>query len=392
MPSTDFPRLADLPPYVLGAVDDRKSELRARGEDVFDFGLGNPDRPTPGPVVEELRARALDDAEHRYLPSPGTAGLRTAIARWYARRYDVTLDPATECVATIGSKEGLGHLLLAVVGPGDVVLVPDPCYPIHRFGVHFAGGVVAPVPTAPDRDPLKELDDAWHAAPRPPKLAIVNFPHNPTTASIDERAMTGLVQWAKRRDVWLISDLAYADLAFEGRTPSALAVPGARSHVVEFFTTSKSFNMPGWRVGFCVGNPQLVGALRRIKGYLDYGIFGPVQSAAIVALDHGDAFAAQTCALYRQRAEALHRGLGDAGWPVDMPRGTMFLWAPVPERFRALGSVGFAMKLLDEARVAVAPGVGFGPGGEGAVRFGLVEEVPRIEAACRAIGRVLRRS
>ncbi len=374
---------------MLGAVDERKNALRAAGEDVFDFGLGNPDRGSPPIAVEELRARALDPAQHRYQPSPGVRELREAICRWYRRRYGVVLDPETEAVATIGSKEGLGHLLLAAVGPGDVVIAPDPCYPIHRFGVLFAGGHWQPYRVAPGHDPLAALEDAWHAAPHPAKLAIVNYPHNPSTATIDARAMQGIVQWARRRGVWLVSDLAYADLVFDGATPSALAVDGARDHTVEFFTTSKSFNMAGWRCGFCVGNRDLVGALRRIKGYLDYGIFGPVQRGAVVALDHGDAFAAEVRELYRARGRALVDGLAAAGWPVPAPRGTMFVWAPLPERFRAMGSVAFAMKLLDEARVAVAPGVGFGPGGEGAVRFSLVEEVDRIAAACRAIGRSL---
>jgi|SRR5579871_92527 len=390
MPPRSFPRLADLPPYVLGAVDERKASLRAAGEDVFDFGLGNPDRASPPFAVDELRARSLDGAEHRYQPSPGTRELRAAICRWYARRYGVELDPETEAVVAIGSKEGLGHLLLATVGAGDVVIAPDPCYPIHRFGVLFAGGHWQPYPVAPGRDPLADLEDAYHAAPRPAKLAIVNYPHNPTTATIDARAMEGIVQWARRRDVWLVSDLAYADLVFsDEKAPSALTGDGARSHTVEFFTTSKSFNMPGWRCGFCVGNRELVGALRRIKGYLDYGLFGPIQRAAVAALDGGDAFASSVRDLYRERARALVDGLASAGWPVEMPRGTMFVWAPLPERFRADGSVAFAVRLLDEARVAVAPGVGFGPRGEGALRFSLVEETERIAAACRAIARVI---
>jgi alanine-synthesizing transaminase len=390
MPDAHFPRLADLPPYVLGAVDARKSELRAAGEDVFDFGLGNPDHGSPDDVVARLRETALDPAEHRYQPSPGTRGLRDAICRWYARRYDVALDPETEAVATIGSNEGLGHLLLATLGPGDVALCPDPCYPIHRFGIHFAGAHLQPYPVGPGRDPLADLDAAWHAAPRRAKLAIVNYPHNPTSAYIDARMMEGIVQWAQRRDLWLISDLAYADLVFgERTTPSALTVRGARDFTVEFFTTSKSFNMPGWRVGFAVGNPKLVGALRKIKGYYDYGIFGPVQRGAIAALDGGDAFARGIRDLYHTRAGALVAGLARAGWPVAAPEATMFVWAPLPEKLRAMGSVAFAVKLLDEARVAVAPGVAFGPGGEGWVRFGLVEEVARIEAACRAIARVL---
>ncbi len=390
MPNPLFPRLTGLPPYVLGAVDQRRAELRARGEEVFDFGLGNPDQPSPDRAVEALREKALLSAEHRYQPSPGIAALRQAVTRWYRRRYGVELDADTEAVATIGSKEGLAHLLLAMVGPGDVVLVPDPCYPIHRFGVLFAGGQVEPYRVAPGHDPLADLDAAWHRAPRAAKLAIVNYPHNPTSATIDARAMEGIVQWAVRRDLWLVSDLAYADLVFDGgRAPSALTVAGSRSHTVEFFTTSKSFNMPGWRVGFCVGNRELVGALRQMKGYCDYGIFGPIQHGAIAALDEGDGFAAAMRELYRARAARLCAGLQRAGWPVEMPLGTMFVWATLPERFRSLGSVGFAVKLLEEAHVAVAPGIAFGPGGEGAVRLALVEDEARIDAACRAIAQFL---
>jgi alanine-synthesizing transaminase len=391
MPDQHFPRLAGLPPYVLGLVDERKATLRASGIDVYDFGLGNPDHGSPAAVVEELRQRALDPAEHRYQPSAGTREVRAAISRWYQRRYDVAIDPDREAVATIGSKEGLGHLLLATVGAGDVVIAPDPCYPIHRMGVLFAGGTFQGYPVAPGRDPLADLEAAYLAAPKPAKLAIVNYPHNPTSATIDARAMEGIVQWARRRNLWLISDLAYADLNFTGeKSPSALAVPGGKQFTVEFFTTSKSFNMPGWRCGFCVGNPELVGALRRIKGYMDYGMFGPIMRGAIAALDHGDAFAAEVRELYRARAKALTDGLSAVGWPVTMPAATMFVWARLPEKFRAMSAVDFSIKLLDEARVAVAPGVGFGPGGEGALRFGLVEEVPRIEAACRAIGKMLK--
>jgi alanine-synthesizing transaminase len=394
MPDSHFLRLAGLPAYVLGAVDDKKNALRARGEEVYDFGLGNPDRPTPESVVARLQAAAAQTENQRYLPSPGVRPLRAAICRWWERRYGVTLDPDTEAVATIGSKEGLAHLLLAVVGPGDVVLAPDPCYPIHRMGVHFAGGHYQGVPTNPSRrDPVGDLEAAYQAAPRPAKLAIVNFPHNPTTAVVDARTMEAIVRWAEKHDLWLISDLAYADLVFEGgRTPSALAVAGARERTVEFFTTSKSFNMAGWRCGFCVGNATLVGALRKIKGYLDYGLFGGIQQATITALDGGDELAGEMRETYRARAAALVEGLRAAGWRVDPPKATMFVWAQVPEPFRAGGSIDFAVKLLDGARVAVAPGVGFGEGGEGFVRFGLVEEVPRIEAACRSIGAFLERA
>lgn len=391
MPDAHFPRLDGLPPYVLGQVDDLKTRLRLAGEDVFDFGLGNPDRGSPRAVVERLLAEAPLARHHRYAPSPGVPALREAICDWYRRRYQVALDPATEAIATIGSKEGLGHLLLAAVGPGDAVLVPDPCYPIHHFGVLFAGGTVVPVPTGPGRDPLAELEAAYARAPTPPKLAIVNFPHNPTTVTATQEALTAIVRWAERRDLWLISDLAYADLVFDSDAPapSLLAVDGARARACEFFTCSKSYNMPGWRVGFCVGNPQLVGALRKIKGYLDYGHFTPAQLGAVTALAEGDQAVREVRELYRARRDALCAGLAAAGWPVPSPAATMFVWAPIPPRFAAEGSVNFAVRLLERARVAVAPGVAFGAGGEGFVRFALVEEVDRVQAACRSIARAL---
>jgi alanine-synthesizing transaminase len=392
MPDSRFQRLEGLPAYILGAIDERKSALRARGEEVFDFGLGNPDRPAAPSVVARLTTAATVGENHRYQPSPGVLALRAAICRWYERRYQLHFDPESEAVVTIGSKEGLGHLLLATVNPGDVVLAPDPCYPIHRFGVHFAGGHYQPVPTGPDRhDPVADLEAAWHAAPRPPKLAIVNFPHNPTTATVDEATMVRIVRWAEKHDVWLISDLAYADLVFEGRAPSALSVPGARERTVEFFTTSKSFNMAGWRCGFCVGNPTLVGALRRIKGYFDYGIFNPIQQAAMAALDSGEPLAGEMRDTYRARARTLVDGLAAAGWKVAPPQATMFVWAPLPERFRSAGSLSFSLQLLDGAQVSVAPGIAFGEGGDAHVRFSLIEEPPRIEGACRRIAAFLAR-
>jgi alanine-synthesizing transaminase len=391
MPDPRFHRLAGLPPYVLGEVDALKTRLRAAGRDVFDFGLGNPDRGSPAIAVERLIAESPVPANHRYAPSPGVPELRAAIARFYARRHGVTLDADDEAVATIGSKEGLGHLLLAMVAPGDAVLVPDPCYPIHRFGTLFAGGEVVPVPTGPGHDPVREYEAAYARAPKPPKLAIVNFPHNPTTATATRAELEAIVRWAERHDLWLISDLAYADLVFDGESPatSLLTIAGARARTCEFFTVSKSYNMPGWRVGFCVGNRDLVGALRKIKGYLDYGHFAPAQLGAVAALDRGDDAVAGVRALYRERRDALHRGLAAAGWESTPAAATMFQWARVPKRFAAGGSVAFAMTLLEQAGVAVAPGVAFGPGGEGFVRLALVEEVARIDAACRAIARLL---
>jgi alanine-synthesizing transaminase len=376
---------------VLGEVDALKTRLRAAGEDVYDFGLGNPDRGSPEPVVARLLAEAIVPANHRYAPSPGVPLLRQAICDWYRRRYAVTLDPETEAVATIGSKEGLGHLFYAMVGAGDAVLVPDPCYPIHRFGPLFAGGEVVPVPTGPGLDPVAGYEAAYVRATGKPKLAVVNFPHNPTAVTATAAELEAIVRWAEQRDLWLISDLAYADLVFDGPapSPSMLAIPGARDRTIEFFTVSKSYNMPGWRVGFGVGNPELVGALKKIKGYLDYGHFAPAQLGAVTALEHGDQLVAQVRATYRARRDALVAGLGRAGWTVPSPAATMFVWAPIPEQFRADGSVAFALMLLERARVAVAPGIGFGPGGEGYVRFALVEEVARIGDACRAIGEAL---
>jgi alanine-synthesizing transaminase len=390
MPDSHFPRLAGLPAYVLAQVDDLKTRLRNAGADIFDFGLGNPDRGSPPSVVERLIAEAPRPAHHRYAPSPGVPALREAICAWYARRFSVALDPDTEAIATIGSKEGLAHLFFATVGAGDAVLVPSPAYPIHHFGPLFAGGEPIPVPTGPGRDPVAELEVAYTTSPRPPKLAVINFPHNPSTATATRGQLTEIVRWAERRDVWLISDLAYADLVFDGEpATSLLTIDGARERTCELFTVSKSYNMPGWRVGFCVGNRELVGALKRLKGYLDYGLFTPVQLAAAHALAHGDDAVRDVRELYRQRRDALCSGLARAGWRVAPPAATMFVWAEIPEAHRGRGALGFSLHLLDAAKVAVAPGTGFGLGGEGFVRFALVEEVERIEAACRAIAAAL---
>ena len=390
MPDPHFPRLADLPPYALGVVEDRKAAMRAAGELVYDFGLGNPDRYSPPAAVSRLIDAIASGENHRYQPSPGLPFLRQAICDWYARRFGVTLDPATEAVATIGSKEGLAHLLLAIIAPGDVVLVPDPCYPIHRYGVWFAGGIVHPVPVAPGRDAVADLEAAYLSAPKKPRFAIVNFPHNPTTATATADTLARIVRFAVERDLWLISDLAYADLALDGNpTPSMLAQPDARGVAVEFFTTSKSFNMPGWRCGFCVGNPVLIAALKRMKTYLDYGIFAPIQHGAAIALQSGDAFSAGMRDLYRERAQVLVEGLNAAGWPVEMPRATMFVWAKIPASFSTKSSVDFTLQLLEEARVSVAPGIAFGDGGEGHVRFALIEEVGRIREACARVATFL---
>jgi alanine-synthesizing transaminase len=389
--SNRFARLAALPPYVLAAVDELKSRLRAEGHDVFDFGLGNPDGPSPRAAIERLTVEAQRAGNQRYMPSRGLPEVRRAICDWYQRRYGQTFDPETEAVVTLGAKEGLAHLLLAIVGPGDCVLSPDPCYPIHRFGVIIAGGEPVPVTTRPGLDPYVEIEAALARAPRKPKGLIVNFPHNPTSAVVDQAFYGKVVALARRESLWVISDLAYADLAHDGRpAPSIFGVPGARDLAVEFFTVSKSYSMPGWRVGFCVGNRTLVGALGTIKGYLDYGIFGPVQLAAATALSPAcDADVAANRELYKRRAAVLCEGLAAAGWPVPRPAASMFVWAPLPARAAAQGAVKFASDLLAEARVAVSPGVGFGPGGEGFVRFALVETDDRARAACAAIGRFL---
>jgi alanine-synthesizing transaminase len=317
--------------------------------------------------------------------------VRKAICDWYQRRYGQTFDPETEAVVTLGAKEGLAHLLLAIVGPGDCVLSPDPCYPIHRFGVIIAGGEPVPVAVGPGKDHFREIEAALARAPRKPKGLFVNIPHNPTSATADPGFYEKVVRLAARENLWVISDLAYADLLHDGRpAPSIFNVPGARELAVEFFTVSKSYSMPGWRVGFCVGNRTLVGALGTIKGYLDYGMFAPTQLAAATALSPAcDADVAANRALYKHRAALLCDGLNGAGWPVPRPTASMFVWAPLPARAAAQGAVKFAAELLERARVAVSPGVGFGPGGEGYVRFALVETDERARQACAAIGSFL---
>jgi alanine-synthesizing transaminase len=384
-------RLSQLPPYVLARVDELKSRLRAEGRDIFDFGLGNPDGPSPAKAVARLTAELATPGFQRYMPSRGIPEIRAAICAWYERRYGVKFDPETESVATIGSKEGIAHLLLALIGPGDCVLAPDPGYPIHQKGVIIAGGEVVPVPVGPGKDHAAEIEQAITRSPRPPKGLIVNFPHNPTTATADLRFYERVVALAKQHKLWVISDLAYADLCFDDKpAPSIFQVPGGRDVAVEFFTVSKSYSMPGWRVGFCVGNPDLVGGLATIKGYLDYGSFAPSQLAAVTALTECDADVVSNRELYKRRAGVLVRALNGAGWPVTAPTATMFVWADIPPKFRHLGALGFASELLEKAGVAVAPGTGFGNGGEGFVRFSLIESDERVAKATAAIARLLK--
>ena len=391
--SVKFHRLQQLPPYVLAEVDARKRAALARGEEVFDFGVGNPDLPSPEVALDALAEAAEIPENHRYQPSHGLPVLRKAIADWYLRRRKVTLNADTECIATIGSKEGLAHLFYAALGPGDCVLAPDPCYPIHRYGVLFSGGVPLPVPIAPGKDPLADYEAARAGAPVPPVFAIMNFPHNPTTATVGADFWPRAVAWAREHQIAIISDLAYADLVFDGPSaPSVLEVPGAREIAVEFFTVSKSFSMPGWRVGFCCGNAEIIAALKTMKSYLDYGIFGPIQFAAAAVLGPaGDAVAKHACETYRARRDVLIAALADAGWRVPSPKATMFVWAPLPEKARAMGAAEFAAKLFDATRVAVSPGTGFGPGGEGHVRFSLVEDAPKIRKAAARIGDFLQK-
>jgi alanine-synthesizing transaminase len=386
----DTYRLSQLPPYVLARVDELKTRLRAAGRDVCDFGLGNPDGPSPAAVVARLTAELARPGFQRYMPSRGLPEPRQAICEWYQRRYGQSFDPEREAVVTIGSKEGIAHLLLALVGPGDCVLAPDPGYPIHRYGVVIAGGEPISVAVGPGRDHFRDIEDALARSPRPPRGLIVNFPHNPTTAVADLAFYERVVELALREKLWVISDLAYADLAFDDRpSPSIFLVPRAREVAVEYFTVSKSYSMPGWRVGFCVGNPDMVGALATMKGYLDYGIFAPLQHAAATALRSCDGDVAENRARYRHRAGVLARGLAEAGWPVQAPEGTMFIWAPLPASHAAAGSLAFASELLERAEVAVAPGLGFGPGGDGHVRFSLIESDDRVRQACGRIGRFL---
>jgi alanine-synthesizing transaminase len=386
----EFPRIKRLPPYVFNAIGELCLQARRAGEDIIDFGMGNPDEPTPAHIVSKLVEATAKATNHRYSVSRGVYKLRMAICDWYKRRYEVELDPDTEAIVTIGSKEGIGHLALAVLDHGDVVLAPTPTYPIHQYGCVIAGAEVIGIRLRQADEFFDEMRSAVARARSRPRILIINFPHNPTTATVDHAFMQRVVDFARDQEILVVHDFAYADLCFDGyKAPSIMEVPGARDVAVEFFTLSKSYNMPGWRVGFAVGNREMIGALARLKSYFDYGIFAPVQVAAIAALNGSQQCVNDIVATYRRRRDTLISGLNRAGWPVEPPRATMFVWAPIPEPFRAMGSLEFAKFLLREARIAVSPGVGFGAAGDGHVRFALIENEHRTRQAIRSIRHVL---
>jgi alanine-synthesizing transaminase len=384
--SDEFHRIRRLPPYVFAEVNQARARARIAGEDVIDLGMGNPDSPTPPHIVAKLIETVQDPRSHRYSTSKGIPGLRRALAGYYQRRFDVALDPETEIVATLGSKEGLANLAAAITSPGDTILVPNPSYPIHQFGFIIAGAAVRSVPATPDDDMLRALDQAVrHSVPKPTAL-IVNFPSNPTAWIADLAFYRDVVALARRHDMFVLSDLAYAEIYFGDRPPpSVLQIPGAKDIAVEFTSLSKTYSMPGWRMGFAAGNPRLIHALTRVKSYLDYGAFTPIQVAAVAALNGPQDCVAEMRALYKERRDVLLPGLRAAGWDMPVPEGSMFAWAPIPPPFAHLGSVAFAKLLLARAKVAVAPGIGFGEHGDGHVRIAFVENTHRLRQAVRSI-------
>jgi alanine-synthesizing transaminase len=386
----DFPRIKRLPPYVFNIVNNLKQQARQAGEDIIDFGLGNPDGPAPPHVVDKLVEAAKKTANHRYSTSRGIDKLRLAICNWYKRRYDVDLDPESEAVVTIGSKEGISHLMLACLGPGDVVLCPSPSYPIHHYSVIIANGDLHVVPLIPGEDFFAKLVAAVRTTWPRPKMMLLNFPHNPTTEVTDLDFFVKVVDFAREHDILVVHDLAYADITFDGyQPPSFLQVPGAKEIGVEFYTLSKSYNMPGWRVAFCVGNPEMIGALTRLEAYFDYGIFQPIQIAAVHALNGPQDSTEKIRRTYESRRNVLVNGLNRIGWEVAPPQATMFVWARIPEHLRHLGSIEFSKHVLKEGKVAVSPGIGFGEFGDEYVRFALIENEHRTRQAIRGLRRAL---
>ncbi len=388
----DFPRISRLPPYVFSIVNELKMQERHHGEDIIDFGMGNPDQPAPKHVVDKLIEVAQRDDVHRYSVSRGIPRLRRAICNWYKSKYDVDLDPDSEAIVTLGSKEGLAHLAMAIVDRGDAVLVPNPSYPIHPYGFILAGADVRHVPIGPDVDFFEELENAVRNSWPKPKLLLLNFPSNPTTQCVELSFFERIIDFAREHQIWIVQDLAYAEIVFDGYVaPSILQVPGAKDVAVEFYTLSKTYNMPGWRVGFMVGNPILVKALAKLKSYLDYGMFTPVQVAAILALEGPQDCVEEIRMTYQNRRDVLCDGLTAAGWKVEKPQGTMFVWAPIPEPFVHMGSLEFSKQLLLQAKVAVSPGIGFGEYGDKHVRFGLIENEHRTRQAVRGIRAMIKK-
>lgn len=389
---SQFPRIKRLPPYVFNTLNQLKMEARACGEDIIDFGMGNPDQPTPQHIVDKLVEVAQRPDTHRYSMSKGIPRLRRAMAQWYARHYGVHLNSDTQVLATIGSKEGLAHLALAISGPGDTIIVPDPAYPIHTYGFIIAGANVKQIPLIDEIQFLGAIEEAIHQNWPKPKAIVINFPANPSTHCVEYSFFEQIVDLAKRHDIWIIHDLAYADIVFDGyKAPSILQVPGAIDIAIETYSMSKSYNMPGWRVGFACGNEELVAALTRIKSYLDYGTFTPIQVAAIAALEGPDDCVEDIRVLYEKRRDLLCEGLNDIGWTVTKPKATMFVWAPIPPHYLSMGSLEFSKYLLKEAHVAVSPGIGFGQQGDAYVRFGLIENKDRTRQALRNLKALFKR-
>jgi alanine-synthesizing transaminase len=385
-----FARLDRLPPYVFATVNEIKMQARRSGEDIIDLGMGNPDLGTPDHIVDKLTEAAAKPHNHRYSASMGITKLRTAIADWYQRRFGVDIDPDTEAIATIGVKEGMSHLILVTIRPGDVVFTPNPTYPIHPYSAIIAGGDVRGIPVGPESDFFENLINATRQTWPRPKILILSYPHNPTTEVVDLEFFEKIVAYAKEHDILIIHDFAYADLVFDGyKAPSFLQAKGAKDVGVEFFSLSKSYSMPGWRVGFCVGNPEVVFALRRIKSYLDYGIFQPIQIASIIALNGPTDCVEEIRKTYKERRDTLITGLNRIGWDIKSPKGTMFVWGKIPEQFQNMGSVEFSKFLIKEAQVAVSPGLGFGEYGDSYVRFALIENSMRINQAIRGIKKIL---
>jgi len=382
----EFNRIKRLPPYVFQVVNDLKMKLRRAGDDIIDLGMGNPDIPTPDHIVNKLIEAVQNGKNHRYSASAGIPKLRLAFANWWHRRYGVELDPDSEVVATMGAKDALAHLVLAIVNPGDVVFVPSPTYPIHPYSVVIAGGDLRHIPISPDKDFFEALKAAARLTWPLPKILIISFPHNPTTMVVDQDFFKRIVDFAHEYKIMIVHDFAYADLTFDGyQAPSFLSVPGAKEVGIETFSLSKSYSMAGWRVGCAAGNPQMIHALRRLKSYIDYGMFQPIQIAAIIALNEHQECVSEIVSEYKDRRDALCSGLVDCGWPVTAPKGTMFVWAQIPEQFRQMGSLEFSKLMTEEAKVAVSPGIGFGPFGDEHVRFALVENRMRINQAIRGI-------